>query len=177
MNPSIFGIFNKKLKLTLAALLLLFTLAGCGFIHYGDTGRGDPNRNSLVTAPLVAEFVTQGGSKLTFTGDGDYGVNNFNDWSWGIALVEFASDAEFLLEGRENNAAYRYSFTFFEFSANYDVADGFELYDGDKSFARCSLDFGSHSSPGDVPRGLYTKDPAGERLEFERVTVPGEGGE
>ena len=113
---------KKPACLILAAALLLCGLAGC---------RNDRKPIFEATGPLEGEFVTEGGSKLTFIDDGN------DDWTSGDVLVEFMSDAEFLLEDKENHTTYRYKFGFQNGNAAYLVFDDFYLTNGDGVFAKC----------------------------------------
>ena len=122
--------------------------------------------DSKADVPLAGVFATEGGSKLTFTDDGD------NDWSSGDVLVEFAADAEYLLEGRENNTIYRYVFGLNNLPAPYDRADDFQLSNGEEWFANCRSHYRIWS---DVSLRLTPYLLEGEQLIFERAVVPGDG--
>jgi len=141
----------------LAAAILFCGLTGCGIFFPQSTEKPPVSK---ATGPLVGEFVTKGGSRLTFIDGGG------KDWSSGDALVEFTSDAEYLLDGRENNKVYRYSFSYNNISVEYDVAERFELCDGEKMFAGCSVRLIKNGGIS-----LYTTDLGGEKIEFERAEV------
>ena len=139
---------RKTIIFGFIAALCVLTLTAC---HH------EKPPDSKATAPLAGVFVTAGGSRLTFTGDGD------NDWSGGDVLVELAADAEYLLEGRANNTVYRYVFGFQNKDANYDVADDFQLSTGTEWFAKCRSRYAA--------AGVLTLDPyspSGDRLIFTR---------
>jgi hypothetical protein len=146
---------TKIIFAIMLAAILLCGLAACGIIFPQSTEKPPISK---ATGSLVGEFVTKGGSKLTFIDDGG------NDWSSGDVLVEFAADSEYLLEGRENNKIYRYSFSYNNISVEYDVAERFELYDGEKMFAGCNVKCMNDSSIS-----LYTTAPDGVKIEFERA--------
>ena len=147
-------------KIFFAALfsaILLCSLAACGMFFPQSTEKPPVSK---ATGPLAGEFVTEKGSKLTFIDGGG------NDWTSGDVLVEFLPDAEYLLEGRENNKIYRYSFSYNNISVEYDVAEMFELCDGEKMFAGCSVRLIKNGGIS-----LYTTDLGGEKIEFERAEV------
>ena len=112
----------KRIIFIIFVMLMLCSLTGC---HDNKPPDGK------ATTPLIGEFITVGGSKLTFTHTGD------SDWSTGEVLVEFYEDAEYLLEGRTNNTVYQYVFGMNNLPANYDVADDFQLSNGEEWFAKC----------------------------------------
>ena len=153
----------RTLCAVLAGALTLIGAAGCGILY--PQSKEEPPV-SKETGPLVGEFVTEGGSKLTFTDDG---VSDY--WDTGYVLVELADDAEYLLEGRENNKTYRYLFGIRNEPAPYDVADAFSLLDGAEKFAMCGS---RYTALCDLLLDPYSPD--GEELLFERVAVPSEGG-
>ena len=139
-----------------AAALMLYGITACHIEKPPDT---------KAAAPLVGEFATAGGSRLTFADDGD------NDWSAGDVLVEFAADAEYLLEGRANNTLYHYVFGMHNLPAPYDVADDFQLSNGEEWFANCH----SRYTATDILL-LQPYSPGGEELAFRRVAAAGKGG-
>ena len=106
---------------------IFITIMLCGLTGCHDNKPPD----GKVTAPLIGEFITADGSKLTFISKND------NDWSTGEVLVELSEDAEYLLEERTNNVVYRYVFGMNNLPANYDVADDFGLTDGKEWFFHC----------------------------------------
>ena len=149
---------RKRIIFSLIIVLMLCSLTGCGY-------NGNKPPDSKVATPLVGEFVTVGGSKLTFTDDGD------EDLSTGNVLVELSNDTEYLLEGRENNIVYRYIFSMNNLPANYDVADDFQLSNGDEWFAMCHS---RYTGNGEFILKPYL--PSGDEIIFERVVDHGEGG-
>jgi hypothetical protein len=165
----------KPLAAVLAAILLC-GLPGCGL--FGGNKPSDELMSALssnedkppvssMSGPITGEYFTEGGSKLTFLEDGaeDY-------WDSGFVLVEFANDAEYLLEGRENNTVYRYVFGLNNLPAPYDVADDFQLSTGDEWFANCHSFYRVWS---DVSLRLTPYLLEGDELRFERAIIPGEG--
>jgi|GEM_PF-2652652 len=166
-----------KTLVILVATLLLCGLTGCR-LSGGDKPSNelldrlaqhkDKPPVSSMSGPITGEYVTAGGSKLTFLEDGaeDY-------WDSGFVIVEFAGDAEYLLEGRENTTVYRYVFGMNNLPAPYDVADDFQLSTGEEWFANCHSHYRICS---DVSLKLTPYLLEGEELIFERMTVPGEGG-
>jgi hypothetical protein len=120
-----------------------------------------------MNSPITGEYITASGSKLTFLEDGaeDY-------WDSGFVLVELAADAEYLLEGRENNTVYRYVFGLNNLPAPYDRADDFQLSNGEEWFANCHSHYRIWS---DVSLRLTPYLLEGEQLIFERAVVPGDG--
>ena len=168
----------RAIAAILAAVLLLCGLTGCGPLFGRNNlseelqevlvGNKDKPPEMSMSSPIVGEYVTEGGSKLTFLEDE---VNDY--WDTGFVLVEFADDAEYLLEGRENNTVYRYVFGLNNLPAPYDVANDFQLSNGDEWFANCHSFYKIWSN---VSLRLTPYLLEGGELIFERVTVPGEGG-
>ena len=148
-------ILTKILFTMLFVAILLCGLAGCGILFPQSTEKPP---DSKATEPLVGEFITEGGSRLIFIDNG--GSNRTS----GDVLVKFASDAECLLEGRENNAVYCYSFSYHNIDAQYDVAERFELYDGETLFAGCNVIL-----MNGVNISFETIASDGERIVFERA--------
>jgi len=154
---------NKKaLSIILAITFTLSALTGCGIIRPQSTEKPPETRE---TKPLTGEFVTEGGSKLTFVEDG---VSDY--WDTGYVLVEFAADAQYLLEGRENNTTYRYVFSKHNLPAPYDVADDFQLSTGEEWFANCQSIYTAY---GDLLLDPYILE--GDELMFEYVKTPSKG--
>ena len=153
----------KKIIFGFIAALLLCGLTGCGILFPQSTEKPPETKAS---GPLAGEFVTEGGSKLTFIEDG---VDDYRDS--GYVLVEFAPDAEYLLEGRENNKVYRYVFGIRTMPAPYDVADDFQLSNGGEWFANCHS---IYTVQGGLLLDPYS--PEGDELKFERVARPGDNG-
>ena len=144
---------TKILFAVLFSAILFCGLAACGIFSPQSTEKPPVSK---AIGPLAGEFVTENGSRLTFIDGGG------NDWSSGDVLVEFLSDAEYLLDGRENNIVYRYSFSYHNMDVNYDAAEMFELNDGEKLFAGCGVRL---MNDGGI--SLYTTAPGGEKIEFE----------
>jgi len=173
-NKKAMKIFIKIIVAALAAsLIMLCGLAGC--VHKPSDGLLDrltENKNkppvTNMSGPIAGEYVTEGGSKLTFIEDD---VNDY--WDTGFVRVEFADDAEYLLEDRENNTTYRYVFGMNNLPAPYDVADDFQLSNGDEWFANCHSFYRVWSS---VSLRLTPYLLEGKELIFERVVASGEGG-
>jgi len=113
---------------------------------------------------LKGEFITEYGSKLTFIDCDD------KDWSTGEVLVELASDADYLLEGKDNNTIYRYGFGWHHLPVNYDVADDIQLSNGNDWFAKC---FSRYTGDYLI---LNPYLPSGDELIFKRVIKPSENG-
>ena len=145
---------RKRIIFTISSTVILCGVVACGILFHQSKEKPP---DSKATVPLVGEFVTTGGSRLTFTNDGD------NDWSTGEVLVELADDAEYLLEGRSNNTVYRYVFGMNNLPANYDVADDFQLSNGEEWFMKCHS---RYTKAGDIMLDPYS--PSGNGLIFER---------
>ena len=166
-------ILTKTLAAVFAAMLLLCGLTGCGRKPSDElldmlAKNKDKLPETSMSVPIVGEYATEGGSRLTFLEDD---VNDY--WDTGSVLVEFAADAEYLLGGRGNNIVYRYVFSLNNLPAPYDVADDFQLCSDGEWFANCHSFYRIWSS---VSLRLTPYLLEGDELIFERVTVPGEGG-
>ena len=155
---------KSKLGFTIAAvaaITLVLALSAC----FND-------KKPLIKAsgPIVGEFVSEDGSKLTFTHDGG------KNWKSGEVLVELAADAEYILEGRANNTVYRYKFNFRQGDAMYVIPDDMQLSDGAEWFAKCRF---TYMLGGTIWIEPYSREDV--KIVFQRV-VPeypvntGEGG-
>ena len=143
---------------------LIVTIVLCGIMVYQNY-HSNKSPDSKGTAPLIGEFITIGGSKLTFIDDGD------KDLSTGNVLVELSNDTEYLLEGGENNTVYRYVFGMNNLPANYDVADDFQLSNGKEWFVMCHS---RYTGNGELILNPYS--PSGDEIIFEHAVNHGEGG-